>query len=525
MVKERDGLFEGEAVLLLNKGKRGLLRVVFGRTLLLLLLLSLQVGLLIAAFLRLEEYYYGSALTASLMVSLLVINKPGDATAKITWILLIFLVPVLGIPFYFYVNADLGCRMLRRRLRTIQEETARYLPDPGPVCDRLKRSDPALAALAGYVERQGGCSIYENSDVKYFPVGELVFEEMLRQLEQAKDFIFLEYFIIAEGYMWGRILSILEQKAREGVEVRVLYDGTCVMENLPYHYPEELKKLGIQCRMFSPPRPLVSTYYNNRDHRKIMIIDGRVAFTGGINLADEYINRITRFGHWKDTAVMISGEAVRGFTHMYLQMWNVGSWERDSYFRYLNASAPVKAEGFVMPYCDQPMDDERVAEMVYLHILNQATDYVHIMTPYLILDQEMITALTFAAKRGVDVKLILPGIPDKKAVFALSRSYYRELLAGGVKIYEYTPGFVHGKMFVSDDKTAVVGSVNLDYRSLYLHFECAALLHGCDAVADVERDMQETMCRCRAVTPEDCRKDKLWRRILGWIVRPLAPLA
>ena len=284
------------------------------------------------------------------------------------------------------------------------------------------------------------------------------------------------------------------------------------------------QSLGIQCHMFAPLRPFVSTHYNNRDHRKIMVVDGRVAFTGGVNLADEYINRRVLYGHWKDTAVMVSGQAVRGFTLMFLQMWNVGSSREEDYPRYLDASRPVAGEGFVLPYGDQPMDQENVAESVYLDILNRATRYVHIATPYLILDNEMITALTFAAKRGVEVRLIVPGVPDKKTVFALTRSYYRELIEAGVEIYEYTPGFVHAKMFVSDDRAAVVGSINLDYRSLYLHFECAALLLDCPAVADVEADMQRTFAQCRRLTVTDCKKDRLSRRLTGWLLRPLAPL-
>ena len=347
---------------------------------------------------------------------------------------------------------------------------------------------------------------------------------MLAQLETARKFIFLEFFIVEEGYMWGRILSVLERKAREGVEVRVLYDGTCAIGKLPYRYPRQLEELGIRCRMYAPLRPLVSTHYNNRDHRKIMVIDGRAAFTGGVNLADEYINRVDLHGHWKDVAVRITGEAVQGFTLMFLQMWNVESWEQEDYGRYLAASAPVEAAGWVIPYGDSPFDQENVGEMVYMDILNRAESYVHIMTPYLIIDHEMITALTFAAKRGVDVKLIVPARPDKKTVFAVTRSYYRELIEGGVRIFEYTPGFVHAKIFVSDGGTAVVGSINLDYRSLYLHFECAALLCGGAAPAEVEADFQQTLAKCREVTLEDCRRDSLGRRLVGWILRPLATL-
>lgn len=524
MAKKKNGHLEEDAVLLLHRGRRGLLRLVFSRTGVVLLLLAAQVVLLLAAFYRLGEYYYGSALTASLLASLVVINRPGEPTMKITWILLMFLVPVFGIPFYFYVNADLGHRLARRRLGLIGQETARYLRTDARTDRRLRERDPGFAGLCGYVARQGGGRVYGGSGARYFPSGEAAFEEMLRQLSEARDFIFLEYFIIEEGYMWGRILKILEEKVRQGVEVRVLYDGTCVVGKLPARYYRELEALGIQCHMFAPLRPLVSTHYNNRDHRKIMVVDGRCAFTGGINLADEYINRKKLYGHWKDTAVMVTGEAVAGFTLMFLQMWNVEGSDKGGYARYLDASRPVEAPGYVLPYGDQPFDDEQVAKTVYMDILNRAADYVYIMTPYLLLDQEMTNALVYAAKRGVDVRLILPGVPDKKAVFAMTRSYYRELIAGGVQLYEYMPGFTHGKMFVSDDTTAVVGSVNLDYRSLYHHFECAALLYGCEAVLDVKADLLSTLKKCSRLTLESCKKDKLWRRALGWLVRPLASL-
>ncbi len=324
--------------------------------------------------------------------------------------------------------------------------------------------------------------------------------------------------------MWGRILRLLERKVKAGVEVRVLYDGTCAVGKLPYQYPKKLEELGIRCKMYAPLRPLVSTHYNNRDHRKILVVDGRVAFTGGINLADEYINKRVLHGHWKDTAVVLTGGAARNFTLMFLQMWSVSEYPYEDFTPYLDAARPVEAEGWVLPYCSSPFDTEKVGEMAYMDILNQATDYVHITTPYLIIDHELTTALTFAAKRGVDVKLILPAVPDKKTVFALTHTYYRELLEGGVQIYEYTPGFIHAKMFVSDDSTAVVGSINLDYRSLYLHFECAALLYRCPAVADVERDFQETLAKCHAVTLEECRTARLSQKLTGLLLRPLAPL-
>ena len=523
MRKDRGISREEEPVLLLDKGKQGIFHLIFGRTGVVILLLLVQLGLYLAAFMRLQELYYGPAILLSLVVALVEVSRRGNPSVKLSWVLLTMLAPVLTIPLYLLVNADLGHRLAHFRLREIDRETARYAPPRPDLRRELEERDPGAAGLAAYLERQG-FPLYQNSDAKYFPLGEDMFEEVLAQLERARSFIFLEYFIIQEGYMWGRILSILERKVKEGVEVRLLYDGTCALTKVPYYYPQELEKIGIQCKMYAPLRPVVSTHYNNRDHRKILVVDGRVAFTGGINLADEYINRRVRHGHWKDTAVMVSGEAVRGFTLMFLQMWNVDTRQAEDYPRYLDVTRPMAAPGFVLPYGDRPFDGEMVGEMVYMDILNRARRYVHITTPYLIVDNEMVTALTYAAKRGVEVVLIVPAIPDKKYVYALNQVYYRELIEAGVEIREYTPGFIHAKMFVSDDTTAVVGSINLDYRSLYLHFECAALLYGAAAVADVERDFQATRAVSRTITVEDCKRRKLRWRFFGWILRPLAPL-
>lgn len=525
MAKEKKTHLDEETVLLLNKGKRGFFRLIFGRTTVVVLLLAAQFGLLFLGFYKLRDYtVYGGSMLLGLIVALIVVNRPRNPYIKITWILLIMLFPVFAIPFYFYVDAEWGHRLARARLEEIGQETAGLLVQEEEVRRSLEEADPGAAGLAAYLRRTGGFPAWANSGADYYPLGEAAFEAILAELERAESFIFLEYFIIREGYMWGRVLKVLEKKAAQGVEVRVLYDGTCALFDLPYHYPRQLEELGIRCRMFAPLRPLVSTHYNNRDHRKILVVDGKCAFTGGINLSDEYINRTHPHGHWKDVALRVTGEAVRSFTLMFLQMWNVEDRGMEDCTRYLSASAPVRAPGWVVPYGDSPFDGENMAEMVYMDILNRARKYVHIMTPYLIIDHEMVVALTFAAKRGVDVKLITPGMPDKRTVFALTRSYYKELIAAGVEIYEYTPGFVHAKTFVSDGATAVTGSINLDYRSLYLHFECAALLYGSPVVEDIEEDFQRTLPECRKVTVEDCRRDKLIRRIVGWLLRPLAPL-
>jgi cardiolipin synthase len=325
--------------------------------------------------------------------------------------------------------------------------------------------------------------------------------------------------------MWGEILKILEAKAKAGVDVRVLYDGMLEVSTLPNNYTELLKEHGIKAKVFSPIKPFVSSHYNYRDHRKILVIDGKVAFNGGVNLADEYINEKERFGHWKDTAVMLEGDAAASFALMFLQMWNLD--EKTPVFKpYLTdgSGAAARPSGFVIPYCDCPLDADKVGETVYMDILNRAQHYVHIMTPYLILDGELETALKYAAQRGVDVKLILPGIPDKALAYSLAKSHYKRLFGAGVKIYEYTPGFVHAKVFTSDDTKAVVGTINLDYRSLYHHFECATYMYKTACVSDIERDFQETLSKCRAVTAESIKNEKLSYKIMGSLMQFIAPL-
>ena len=519
---------QDDHILLLEKGRRGALNVLFGRTMLVLVMLAVQILVLVLAFRWLQEYVaalYAVQLILYGALAVHLVNKSSTAQIKLSWMVVIALIPALGVALYVFVETDIGHRMLNRRLGEVIDRTRGYIPDQREKLDRLERENPAMAGLARYTWAHGGFPVYENTAVEYLPSGEVSLDSMLEALESAQHFIFLEFFIIDEGFMWGRVLKILEEKARQGVEVRVMYDGTCALFRLPYHYPQMMRKLGIKCKMFSPLRPFMSTYYNNRDHRKILVVDGRVAYTGGVNLADEYINRKALFGHWKDVSIRFEGEAVRGFTLMFLQMWNINE-SGDRYDEYLSPvfPAPGPAPGYVLPYGDSPLDDERVGEMVYLDILNRATRYVHIMTPYLIIDGEMAMALAFAAKRGVEVALILPHIPDKKYAFALAKTHYRELLQAGVHIYEYTPGFVHAKVFVSDDEKAVVGTINLDYRSLYLHFECAAYICDMPAVGDVEADFIATREKSQEIRLEDLKKEKLTTRAAGYLLKVLAPL-
>ena len=519
---------ENKGLSLLKAGRKGVLSIVFSRTAIIVLLLALQVLALFGVFRWFGDFLphiFGGTVLFSVAMVLYLLNSRLDASAKLTWLLVITLLPVFGALMYLFTQSDLGHRTLRNRAADMMEQTKDLLTTPAGTMERLEQQAPGAASLARYLDRCGSFPVYENTAVTYFPLGEKKFEELLRQLEQAERFIFLEYFIVDEGLMWGRILEILARKAAQGVDVRVMYDGTCELSTLPRDYPKRLRKLGIRCKPFAPIAPFVSTHYNYRDHRKILVIDGHTAFTGGVNLADEYINHIVKHGHWKDTAVMLQGEAARSFTLMFLQMWNLDEKTPDfSIVSEIPAAVSPKTKGFVIPYGDCPVDADHVGEQVYIDILNRAQRYVHVMSPYLILDGELESALTFAAKRGVDVRLILPGIPDKSFPYALAFTHYPALLDAGVKIGEYTPGFVHAKVFVSDDAEAVVGTINLDYRSLYHHFECAAYLRDVPCIPQIQEDFEDTWSKCRMVTRESIRKGSFSRWLCGVVLKPLAPL-
>ena len=513
---------------LLKKGRRGLWRAVFSRAGLITLFLLLQFSLLLVGYVYLQDFmphYYSFSLVFTGAMGIFLINSRHGSNAKLTWLLVILVLPVFGGLLYLYTQSDLGHRILRDRYSAVSRATRDSLPQSVDTLVRMSDEAPEMLGLARYVNRSGCFPVYDQTAVRYFPLGDLLFPVLLEELEKAEKFIFLEFFIVDEGEMWGRILEILARKAARGVDVRLLYDGTNEFFSLPRDYPRRLQELGIRAKAFAPVMPFVSTHYNYRDHRKILVIDGKTAFTGGINLADEYINKVRRFGHWKDTAVLIRGEAARSFTLMFQQMWNLEEGKLDRR-ELLLAPAPVHPEagGFVLPYSDCPLDRERVGEWVYLDILNRARRYVHIMTPYLILDEEMQTALKFAAERGVDVRIILPGIPDKRLPWALAKTHYRTLLESGVRIYEYSPGFVHAKIFVSDDREATVGTVNLDYRSLYHHFECGAYLHRTDCIRDIEADFLATQEQCRVVTPDTVKREKLRVKLEGALMKVLAPL-
>lgn len=514
------------------KKARKLLRIIFGRTAFVVMSLLLQISILLAGFRFLSHYMvyiYGGFTLLSAFVILYVVNKDENPSFKLAWIIPITVIPVFGTLLYLFLELQWEGKIINRRLRENISDTQPYLKQNPRYMEQLARTSRSNANLAAYIENSGSYPVYGNTNVKYYPVGEEMFEDMKKELEKAKRFIFMEYFIVERGEMWDSILEILERKVQEGVEVRFMYDGMCCLVLLPYSYPRELRAKGLKAKMFAPIRPALSTYQNNRDHRKILVIDGHTAFTGGINLADEYINRKVRFGHWKDTGIMVKGDAVTSFTMMFLQMWNITEKEPEDYGRYLRDPEffyppELSMEGFVIPYGDSPLDQETVGELVYLDIINTARNYVHIMTPYLILNYELVQALQFAAKRGVETIIIMPHIPDKEYAFLLAKAHYEELIRAGVQIYEYTPGFVHAKVFTSDDEKTVVGTINMDYRSLYLHFECAAYIYRNEVIKDVERDFKETLAKSQVITLEECRHYPWYKKFAGRVLRLFAPL-
>ena len=512
---------------LLKKGKHGLIAMIFSRAGLVALLLLLQIGGLLVVGLRFQDYlfsYYSLFSLASFVLVLHILSSDSDPNAKITWLVILMVAPAAGMLLYAYIQTDLGHRTLRNRMRHIYKASKKALPH-SPAAETLAKTHPEDGGLAHYLAQAGGFQPYGGTEVTYYPLGEDFFPALLQALEQAERYIFLEYFIIEDGAMWSAVEDVLARKAKAGVDVRVLVDGTCEFTKLERGFPERLRRQGIQCRLFARIRPFVSTHYNYRDHRKIAVIDGRCAFTGGINLADEYINRTHPFGHWKDTAIRAEGPAVRSFLLMFLQMWQVE--DRTLQLEpWLSApmAAMSGAAGYVIPYGDCPLDNQPVGEWVYTHILNTAKEYVHIMTPYLILGHELEDALRFAAQRGVEVSIILPGIPDKKLPYALAKGHYKALMDYGVQIYEYTPGFLHAKSFVSDGVRATVGTVNLDYRSLSHHFECGAYLLDIPAVADVEADFQQTLKQCHKVTPQEAAHPGFGWKAAGMLMKAFAPL-
>ena len=487
-------------------------------------LVLLQIGWLLWAFFSLTagKVWVNAGLNVlSLFITLYLVRKDENSDYKIIWLVLIGLMPLLGGALYLAFGNKAPAKRMRQRMQAVERQhTADLAQQPGQT-DAL---DPASRGLSRYVSEYGPYPAWKNSTAKYYPCGEAMYPDLLADLEKAERFIFLEFFIVRTGKMWKGVEDILVRKAAQGVDVRLIYDDFGSLLGLPSDFVVQMERAHIRCIPFNPVVPLLSLVMNHRDHRKIVVIDGTVAYTGGVNLADEYINAEQRFGYWKDAALRVEGDAAWNFTAMFLNFWNAFRPSETDYdaFRPMPLVTPV-SDGIVQPYADSPLDEEPMAETVYLNILAQAQRYVYIYTPYLAVGEEMLDALKNAAKRGVDIRLVLPGIPDKKLVFRLSRSYYLPLVRAGVRIYEYTPGFLHAKCWVSDDVTAVVGSINMDYRSLFLHFECGVLLQKNSQVAVLRDDVRATLPQCREIQVTECRTS-LPGTVLDSVLRLLSPL-
>ena len=496
-------------------------------------MLALLFFVQVAVFVMLIDYgakyfwVYTTLEVLSAVITIALIARSDNPTYKIAWIVVIMALPIFGICIYIVFGANSLKKADMMRLARIERKyVAEIKGDLRRSSDCLADSPRALLQ-AKYLENTASAYVFDRTETKYYPLGDLLFPDLVEALESAEKFIFLEYFIIERGVMWNTILDILTEKAKQGVDVRVIYDDVGSMLTLPHSYPSKLRALGIKCAVFRRFIPVLSSSFNNRDHRKICVVDGKVAFTGGVNLADEYINVRERFGHWLDSGVRLRGAGVASFTAMFLSMWEYITLKESKIADFLPPSdflGSVSSDGYLVPYGDSPCDDYQVGEDAYLNMISQAERYIYICTPYLAIGYNMITALTRAAKAGVDVRIMTPGVPDKPPVHSLSRSYYEMLIKAGVRIYEYLPGFIHSKTFVCDDAFAICGTINLDFRSLCLHHECAVWMYESSSVEKIRDSFVENIGKCQEIDMKWCKKTPLITRCWRILLRLFSPL-
>ena len=512
----------------LRKKLKAIKTIFYGRLILIILLLLIQIAIFSLFIFALEpyiQYFIGTTTLLGILFIVYLANCKGKNEFKIAWLVPVLILPIFGIGLYFIYKTNPGGRKLNQSIKDEEQKSSKYLKQL-PDSKEAKKLYPKMKDIASYLENNGNYPCYTNSSIKYFPSGELFFADIIEELNKAQKFIFLEYFIIEPGYMWHSILAILKKKVSEGVEVKVLYDSLGSITLSSSTYERYLSALGIQAKIFLPFVPIFNTGLNNRDHKKILNIDGKIAYTGGINISDEYINKEhPRFNYWKDTAVKITGPAVRSFTAMFIQQWNIANKTKIEYEKYINIEYPkYQPFGTIIPYADNAHNNEDIAENIYNYILSKSHNYVHIMTPYIIIDSSLLEALIFAAKRNVNVELIVPKNYDHFITFCVGRTFIKKLIENGIKVYEYEPGFIHAKSFVSDDNRACIGSVNLDYRSLYHHFECGAFIYSSPVIADIEQDFQETKKQCTLITMETYKKIPLHIKLIGWFFHVFSPL-
>ena len=484
--------------------RNGVKRMIF-------VIISIVLELLLILMMFSQLYMYAEWISIlmrvfALILALVIYSKNITSTMKMPWVILILTLPIMGITVYLLVGLNRGPRKMREAYAEIDEVLLPLLPENNVELNAMKKALPDVAGISEYIAEKAGYPVYQNTTVEYFDDATPGLEAQLAAMKEAKAFIFMEYHAIEDASCWQRIEDVLAERAAAGLDVRVFYDDMGSMGFINKDFVKKLEGRGIACKVFNPFKPGLNVFLNNRDHRKITVIDGKIGFTGGYNLAEEYFNITHPFGQWKDTGIRLEGDAVRSLTAAFLEMWYAGSQEpwdgTDLRPYFLKASADTPDGGFIQPYADSPMDNMRLGEDVYISIAEKANNYCWFITPYLILTDEMIHALSLAAKRGVDVRIITPGIPDKKLVYGVTRSFYNSLVRNGVRIYEWAPGFCHCKMVVADDKVATCGTINLDYRSLYHHFENGCLMAGSHAVLEIKQDFEQTFKQSTEVTEQ-----------------------
>ena len=461
---------------------------------------------------------------AAVFMVLFIVIKRDESTYKLLWLLIILTMPLVGALLYLFFGNKRTAKPLKKRLQGVESSGD---PHPLPVGETPFAGEKRMEQTIRWLERKTGYPLCKARPVRYYPLGDDMFPDMLRDMKSAKRSIYIEYFIIEPGQMWDAMMEVLEDKLRQGVDVRVMYDDLGSISSFNFSNARELTQKGIPCVPFNPLLALKGTA-NYRDHRKMLIVDNEIAYSGGINLSDRYINLEHPYGHWKDTGFRLTGEGVHSFTHMFLTFWNAFALKKGEGGTPMptlqdSAEAPRETDGYVLSYYDSPLEHDATSNQLFIDLLSQSTDYAWFFTPYLMLGDDLMAAMLAAARRGVDVRIIMPGIPDKKLIFRMSRSFYQVLLNGGVKIYEYTPGFVHAKSFVSDDKVATIGTVNLDYRSLFLHFENNSLFYRAGIVEKIKEDFLATQALRSEVQPYDKRRySRRWA--VDGLLRIFAPL-
>lgn len=502
------------------------LRLIFSRVFVFAVLILAQLVLITGVVLALAAkgtFVYSVLMFFSLLIILWLFSTDLNPSYKMAWTIMIMGFPLVGAFYFLFWQRVKISRGKRKLLRDIYEETAYLNLQTKSVLDRLEMREPKLARQGEYIQQMANAPVCTNTSCQYFSIGEAWYRSLLQELEKAEKFIFMEYFIVNEGQMWQQLFQILKEKAAQGVEVRLMYDDLGSTSGLTAKFMRETREAGLHVVAFNPFRPRLDGFVNSRDHRKICVIDGKVAYNGGTNIADEYINLTHPFGHWKDTAVLIKGDGVWSFTLMFLEMWRFATGLKEDYLQY-HVDCSCAEDGFIQPYGANPLHNTQVVANAYLNMIHRAEKYLYIVTPYLILDNETVTALCLAAKSGVDVRIITPGIPDKKLVFWVTQSFYKTLIMAGVKIYQYTPGFIHAKMLVADDVVATVGSANMDYRSLYLHFECNTAFYYSSVVKQVKEDIWQTIGLSHEITLAELEKTSNFKKLVQAILRMYAPL-